>query len=143
MGDYAYDGANLAKVTLGQLKTFFGGGTPVVAHKKYCAVRPDDGNFVAADFTDSERSTSSETTTIIFPIFTTDVYTAFAIPSNQPDLTVWKETGSPFNQIDGLFKQDDELTIEGEAHKIYIYGSDKDTHVVLFANTSGTSWEIS
>ena len=138
-----YDGANLVKVTFGQLKAFFGGGTPVVPHIKYAAVRPDDANFVAADFTDETRGSSTNTNIIVMPTFTTNVYVAYAIPSDQPDLTVWKQVGSPFNQIDGLFKQDDQITIAGDPHNIYIFGSDKDTHVVMFANTSETSWEIS
>ena len=100
-----------------------GGGTPTPSlHSRYAAFRSADTSFVATSFTASD-ATNSDNNLITLPTFTSRGYLAFAIPSDQPDLTLFNApSSSSTNQIGGLTKATSTLTISGETFKWWYTG---------------------
>ena len=138
-----YNGSNVVKTTLAALKAFLGGGGNPGQHKRYVGFKPGSGSsdFVAADFKSATLAASSTTDFVTNPTFTGDHYMAYAIPSSQPAITVWQEKGTVFNSVSSLFNVGT-VSLDGEDHVVYRYGSAADTPVAVYDTQSGAIYEI-
>ena len=120
-----------------------------MSHTTYAALRPESGSadFTAADFTGS-LGTSTTTEKITISDFSGNHYIAFAVPETAADLTVWQADGDPFNYVGTLYKVLDgggdpaTISLGGEDHVVYRYGSDASTPVALYDTDSGQTYTL-
>ena len=138
-----YNGIGVVKTTLTALKAWLGGGGNPGTHKRYVGFKPeaDGANFIASDFKSATLSASSETDFVTNPTFSGNHYMAYAIPSSQPAITIWQQQGTQFNSVSNLFNVGT-ISLDGEDHVVYRFGSDADTPAVVFDSQSGVTYEI-
>ena len=109
---------------------------PASDHTRYAAVKATN-NFTASDFTGGSTSTS---TVIAVPGFTTAMYVAFATPSAQADLTDMREQGSQFNSRDAFTP-----AVGATSVTLSISGTNHDTYIsttAFDAVPAATNWVI-